>query len=127
MSVTGFSKKKANKDKAVIPSDVKLNGYTFRVTAIGANAFLKSGKLKSVVIGKYVAAIGKKAFFQCGRLKKVSFKNTKAAKIGSKAFYGTHPVCKISVPKKISQRQLKALKNNMKDAGAGKKVSYKKA
>ncbi len=127
VSVTGFSKKKANKDKAVIPSDVKLNGYTFRVTAIGANAFLKSGKLKSVVIGKYVAAIGKKAFFQCGRLKKVSFKNTKAAKIGSKAFYGTHPVCKISVPKKISQRQLKALKNNMKDAGAGKKVSYKKA
>lgn len=116
-------KKKA---KMVISDTVKKDGYTFRVTSIQAKAFQKNTKVKTVVIGKNVKTIGKSAFFKCTKLKTVTFRTVKAPKIGGKAFRGMRANAKVTVPKKMSGKQLKKLKLQMKKTGAGKKVSYKK-
>ena len=70
--------------------------------------------------------IGKSGFYNCKKLAKITFKSTKAPKIGSKAFRGIKAKAKISVPKKMSAKQLNTLKKRMKSAGAGTKLVYKK-
>ncbi|MGN0277487.1 MAG: leucine-rich repeat protein, partial [Hominisplanchenecus sp.] len=109
-----------------IASEVKLGGDTFKVTAVSANAFQNCKKLKSVTIGKNVVSIGKKAFFQCTKLKAVTIKSTKAPKIGRQAFKGIPAKCRITVPKKMTKKQLSSLKAAMKKNGAGSKAVYKK-
>ena len=52
--------------KVVIPSKVKINKYSFKVTAIAAKAFKGSKKLQSVTVGKNIRMIGKQAFRGCG-------------------------------------------------------------
>lgn len=93
-----------------IPASVKINGITYKVTSIAAQAFKNnkritkvsiggnvtsigqcafSGctKLKTVTLGSKVAAIGTKSFFKCTKLAKITFPAT-VNKIGSQAFYG---------------------------------------
>jgi len=117
---------KKSKTKVAIPSTVKLDGYTFKVTAVSAGAFQKCTRLKSVTIGKNVTSIGKKAFYKCKKLKAVTYKSTKAPKIGKQAFKGIQAKARITVPKKMSKKQLAVLKTRMKKAGAGNKAIYKK-
>lgn len=71
-----------------IPSTVTINGVTYKVTRVQANAFASNTKLKSVTIGSNVAAIGSKAFYKCKNLSTVKIKSKKITSIGSKAFYG---------------------------------------
>lgn len=125
-TVTAVKLTGKKKAKLTIPATVKKDGYTFKVTAIGANAFQKNAKLKTLVIGSNVTTIGKNAFYKCSKLKTITFKGKKAPKIGKKAFKGITAKSKIIVPKKIAAKQLKALKKRMKAAGAGSKAVYKK-
>ena len=98
------------------------------VTKLGSNAFAGCTRLTKVTFGKKVTSIGKKAFYGCKKLKTISFKNTKAPKIGKQAFKGIQAKAKITVPKKMAKKQQTALKSRMKKAGAGSKaVSWKKA
>ncbi|MGN0277696.1 MAG: leucine-rich repeat protein, partial [Hominisplanchenecus sp.] len=117
-----------NKNKAgvVIPATVKLDGYTFRVTEISANAFRNCKKLKSLTMGKNVASIGKKAFYKCARLKTVTFKGTKAPKIGRQAFKGIQAKCRITVPKKMAKKQFGRLKTRIRQAGLERKSIIRK-
>ena len=124
VTVSKLLKKSAK--SVTIPSTVTINGYTFKVTAIADKSFQKSSKLTSVVIGANVTKIGKSAFFNCKKLAKITFKGTKAPKIGSKAFKGIKAKAKVYVPKKMSTKQLNTLKKRMKSAGAGTKLVYKK-
>ena len=55
-----------------IPATVKINGYTFQVTAIGNKAFAGCTKLKSVKIGAKVTTIGKEAFSGCKALTSIT-------------------------------------------------------
>lgn len=123
VSVTKLLKK--SKTKVTIPSVTKIGGYTFRVTSIGAKAFQNCGRLKTVVIGANVTSIGKNSFYRCKKLGNLAFKGTKAPKIGTKAFQGIKAKAKISIPKKMSKKQLATLKKRMKRAGAGKQIIYK--
>lgn len=116
-----LNKKKA---KVTIPATVKKNGYTLKVTSINKNVFQKNKKLKTVVIGANITKIGTKSFYRCSKLQTIYFKNMKAPSIGSKAFQGIKPRCKIHVPKKMNKKQLTILKKRMKSAGT--KVIYKK-
>lgn len=120
--------KLAVKKKAAltIPATVEKDGYLFKVTSIGKNAFQKDTKLKSLVIGANVTKIGQSAFYKCSKLKKITFNGKKAPKIGKKAFKGVYAKSRVQVPKKMAAGQLKALKKRMKAAGAGKKIVYKK-
>ena len=96
------------------------------VTMVGANAFSGCTNLKKVTIGKSVSTIGKKAFYKCKKLTGITYKSTKALKLGAKAFKGISAKCKVTVPKKMTKKQLTVLKARIKKAGAGSKVVYKK-
>lgn len=74
VSVVGLIKK--NLTKITIPDTIKINGYTFKVTAVEGKAFASNKKLKTVTVGKYVKKIGKNAFQ--GIHKKAVFKTAKA-------------------------------------------------
>ena len=115
-TVTVVKLLKKDRTKAVIPSTVELDGYTFKVTAISANAFKNCKKLKSVTIGANVTSIGKRAFYKCTKLKKVLFKGTKAPKIGVQAFKGIQKKYKLTVPKKMTKKQRNMLQKRMKKA-----------
>lgn len=111
--------------KVTIPETVTINGYTFKVTAVSDNVFKKAEKLKSVVIGANVKSIGKKSFRQCKKLAAITFKGTKAPKIGKNAFQSVKAKVKVTVPKKMKKAQLKKLKKALKKAAGKTKISYK--
>ncbi|MCM1499620.1 MAG: leucine-rich repeat protein [Clostridium sp.] len=85
--------------KAVVPDTVTIDGTTYKVTAVSAQAFNGCKKLKSVTIGKSVTAIGEKAFFKCTALEKITIPAS-VAKIGKKAFYGCKKLKSITIKTK---------------------------
>ncbi len=115
------------KDKKVtsvdIPDAVTIDGVTYKVTSIAANAFSGCTKLKTVVIGKNVKKIGAKAFYKCKKLKNITIKTTKlkAKTIGKQAFTGTPKKMNLKVPKK----KMKLYKKILKAKGISKKAKYK--
>ena len=61
-----------NKPKSiVIPSTVKYQGVTYKVTAIDKKACANNTKLTKIKFGKYIKTIKNKAFYKCTSLKKV--------------------------------------------------------
>lgn len=63
VSVAGVSNKKAK--SLTIVSTVKINGYSFKVTAIGAGAFKGCKKLKTIKVkSTKLKTVGKKAFLK---------------------------------------------------------------
>lgn len=104
-----------------VPATVKLNGYTFKVTGIGANAFKGNKKLAKVTIGANVTKIGKNAFQSCAKLKKVTIKSKKLKSVGKNAFKGIYSKAVITVPK----AQKKAYSKLLKGKGQKKTVKIK--
>jgi hypothetical protein len=130
-----FTAVKKNAKTVTIPSKVKINGVTYTVTSIAADAFsgnkkltkvtipttvTKIGKnafngctaLTSVTIPKYVTTIGAKAFYGCSKLSKVTFKGNKITKIGSKAFSKIAKKTTIKVPEAKKKAYKKLLKES---------------
>ncbi|MCR5691920.1 MAG: family 43 glycosylhydrolase [Eubacterium sp.] len=126
--VTSSSKvvlKKAKNKKVTsvtIPSTVKVNGKSLKVTAIANKAFANCKKLKKVVIGANVTKIGSKAFYNCKKLKKIIVKSKKITKVGSNAFKGIHKKAVIKVP----SAKLKAYKKKFAKKGQKSTVKIKK-
>ncbi|WP_027294464.1 chitobiase/beta-hexosaminidase C-terminal domain-containing protein [Robinsoniella sp. KNHs210] len=113
-----------------IPDTVKINGFTFKVTAVGSKAFKGNAKLKKVTIGKYVGTIGSSAFYKCTKLSGVTI-GSGLKVIGKKAFYGDKAlksiVVKSSILRKADSQCLKGIRKNAVIDVPGKKVSaYKK-
>lgn len=110
--------------KVTIPASVKIEGYTFRVTAVSAKAFAQCKKLKTVTLGVNVSSIGKQAFKNCKKLTKITIRSSKLKKgtVGAGAFKGIASKATIKVPKK----KLKAYKKFLQNKGIGKKVKIKK-
>ena len=106
-----------------VPSTVKINGYTFKVTSIAKNAFKNNKKLTKVTIGANVTKIGANAFSGCKKLKKITVKTKKlkAKAVGRNAFKGIHKKAVIRVPKGKS----KAYKKVFKGKGQSKTVKIK--
>ena len=99
---------------------LKIKGKSFKITAIGNNAFRGSKKLKSVMVGKNIKKIGTKAFYDCKKLKKIVIKTKqlRAKKVGSKAFKGIYSKINIKVPKP----KLKSYKKILRAKGIGKRA-----
>lgn len=102
-----------------VPATVKLNGYTFKVTGIGANAFKGNKKLAKVAIGANVAKIGKNAFQSCAKLKKITIQSKKLKSVGTNALKGINPKAVVTVPKAQKKAYAKLLK------GKGQKKTVK--
>lgn len=119
-SIVGMNNVKTTKLK--IPKTVKIGMQTFRVTAIGKNAFKKNKKITSVVIGDNVKTIGASAFAGCTKLGTITIKSTQLKKVGKNTLKGIKANAKIKVPAK----KLPTYKKLFKNKGQGKKVRITK-
>ena len=123
VSVIGAKNKKQK--TITIPSTVKIDGYTFKVTSIAAKAFSKNKKLTKVTIGSNVTTIGKQAFYNCKKLKKITVKSKKIKSVKSKAFKGINKKAKIKLPK-MSKKKFKKYKKKFAKKGQAKTVKITK-
>ena len=71
-----------------IPDKIKIDGITFKVSAVAKNAFKGNTSLKTVILGKYVTVIGTKAFAGLSNLETICFNAKKITKISDGAFSG---------------------------------------
>ena len=94
--VTCYGTTNSRVTKISIPSTVRYNGITYRVTSIWANAFKKKSRLTTVSIGHNVSVIGKNAFYKCKKLKKVTI-GTGLTQINPGAFRGVKKGCTITI------------------------------
>ena len=105
--VTCYGTTNSRVTKISIPSTVRYNGVTYRVTSIWANAFKKKSRLTTVSIGHNVSVIGKNAFYKCKKLKKVTI-GTGLTQINPGAFRGVKKGCTIMIKslklKRVSSR-----------------------
>lgn len=105
--VTCYGTNNSRVTKISIPSTIRYNGVTYRVTSIWANAFKKKSRLTTVSIGHNVSVIGKNAFYKCKKLKKVTI-GTGLTQINPGAFRGVKKGCTITIKslklKKVSSR-----------------------
>ena len=98
-----FVKTKNTKAKTVaIPDKVTIDGITYKVTSIAANALKNNKTVTTVTIGKYVTTIGSGAFSGCSKLKKVTIGKS-VTTIGSKAFYKCTSLTSITIPSKVKK------------------------
>ena len=100
VSFVAPGKKKASTVK--IPKTVKINGITYKVTAIEKNAFKNNKYIKKLVIGDNVTTIGANAFYGCTKLKTVTL-GKNVATISSKAFYKCTSLTTITLPSKVKK------------------------
>jgi hypothetical protein len=122
-----FTKPKSGASGTVkIPDTVTIDGITYKVTAIEANAFKNNKKnITKVIIGNNVKVIGKNAFAGCKKLNSVTVgKNVKTISagafsgcaklktvklgaavttIGDKAFYKCTSLTSITIPAKVTK------------------------
>lgn len=120
VTLIGTTRKKSDKrfTSLNLGNTVKIKGKSFKITAIGNNAFRGYKKLKSVTVGKNVKKIGTKAFYGCKKLKKIIIKTKQLQnkKVGNKAFKGIYSKVNIKVPKP----KLKSYKKILRAKGVGK-------
>ncbi len=88
--------------KVTIPATVKIDGVTFKVTAIEKNAFKNNKKVKTVTIGKNVTSIGDNAFYKCTALTKMTIPS-KVKTIGKNAFYGCKKMTSATIGENVSK------------------------
>ena len=94
--------KPANAKKTVsIPKAITYNGFTYKVTAIAANAFKDNAKLSKVTIADNVAKIGKNTFAGCTKLKSLVIKTKLLTEknVGKNAFKGVNSKVKVTCPR----------------------------
>ncbi len=107
-----------------IPASVKINGVSYKVTSIAANAFKNNKKVQKIEIGKNIVSIGKKAFANCKNLKTITISsmNLTDETISEDAFSGISADVTIKVPKS----KYKEYKKLLRKKGLSKKVRIKK-
>ncbi|MDD6072433.1 MAG: leucine-rich repeat protein, partial [Clostridiales bacterium] len=95
-----------NAVKVTIAKKVTLNGITYKVTSIDANAFRGCKKLRNISIGSEITEIGNAAFYKCTSLTKITIP-AKVSKIGKKTFYGCKKLKTITIKtKKLSDKKV---------------------
>ena len=120
---------KASKTKsktAVVPSTIKVNGKTYKVTAIADNAFKNNKKLTKITVGKNVAKIGKNAFYGTKKVSKITVNGNSLKSVGKNAFKNVKKNCKISIQAKSKKQYNKVIKMIKKSGAKKVKFAYQK-
>ena len=114
---------KSTVTKIVIPSTIKANGKTYKVTEIKAGACKGLAKLKTLSVGKNIQKIGKSAFQKCAKLKTIAIKTKSltSGSVGSNAFKGIDSKVVVTCPKGKVEDYRKLLKKK----GIGDKATFK--
>ena len=127
--VTCYGTTNSRVTKISIPSTIRYNGVTYRVTSIWANAFKKKSRLTTVSIGHNVSVIGKNAFYKCKKLKKVTI-GTGLTQINPGAFRGVKKGCTITIKslklKRVSSRIDQSVSRKTVRVPKRKYTAYKK-
>lgn len=110
MTVKIVKPTKKNQKKVNIKPTVSVDGYNYKITEIGANAYKGDKKIEQVTIGANVKKIGKSAFANCKNLKKIVIKSSSITSIGKDAFKGIKKRAVIVVPKKKFKKYKEYLK-----------------
>lgn len=98
-TVTYQKDKKASTKKTVsVPATVKVNGETYKVTAVANDAFKNAKKLTKVTVSKNITKIGANAFSGCSKLTTITIKSTKLTSVGKNVLKGTSKKLVIKVP-----------------------------
>ena len=140
-----------NVTNVVIPDEILIDGISYKVSFIAANAFRNNKKLRTIKIGNHIKRIGANAFYGCTNLQKVTmgknveiieksafqgckrlknliFKTKKLSgkKIGKNAFKGVgSKYYKKVVVKVPSKKYLKKYKALLRKKGLSVKVKIK--
>ena len=105
-----------------IPSKIKIDGISYKVTSIATNAFKNNKKITKVKIGRNVTFIGKNAFSGCSKLKNLTIGNN-VVSIGDNAFLNCTSLKTVTIPAKVTKigkqafcgcKRLKTIKLNTK-------------
>lgn len=107
VTVVGIKNKK--KTSVTIKNTVSIGGKKCKITAIGAKAFKKCKKLKSIKIGMNVTSIGDSAFFGNKNLTKVTIRSKKLKTIGKNVWKNTNKKMVFYIPKSCKKRYKKLL------------------
>ena len=113
---------KSSNNSITIPSKVKIDGITYKVTSIAKNSFKNNKNLKKITINGNIAKIKSGAFSGCKNLKIITIKSKNLKSIGKNAFKGINPKAKIKVPKD----KLKAYKKLLNKKGQKSTVKITK-
>lgn len=107
-----FSKANPKAKTVTIPNTITVDGISYKVVEVGANAFKNNKKVKKVTIGANVVKIANKAFNKCPSLKNVIIKTTLLTKktASKKCFSKVHKKMIIKVPKKVKKTYVKIFK-----------------
>lgn len=84
-----------------IPSSVRYEGKTYRVTSIGDGAFCKSSQLLSVSIPESVTSMGREVFRECSNLVSVSLPSY-ITEIGNAVFQRCYSLTSIDIPNSVT-------------------------
>lgn len=107
-----FSKANPKAKTVTIPNTITVDGISYKVAEVGANAFKNNKKVKEVTIGANVVKIANKAFNKCPSLRNVIIKTTLLTKktASKKCFSKVHKKMIIKVPKKVKKTYVKIFK-----------------
>ncbi len=105
--VVGTTKK--NLKTLVIPSTVKINNITCKVTRISTKAFQNQKNLQKVTIGANVKRICMKAFYGDKKLKTIVIRSKSLTRVDDNAFKGIATKATVKVPKNYQKKYKKLL------------------
>lgn len=111
-----------NETATKIPSSIKVNGKSYKVTSIGEYAN-EGTKLKSITIPSTVTTIGEKAFKGAKNLKTINI-NGNIKSVGENAFQGINKKAVFKI--KASAANYKKIVKRIKKAGAPKTATFKR-
>lgn len=119
-----FAKVSDKKAKSVtIPSTVKVDGISYKVTSVDANAFSGCKNLQKVVLGANITKVSANTFSKCSGLNTIVIKSTKltSENLSKRAFKGISSKTVIKVPK----NKVKTYQKLFVKKGLSKKVKIK--
>lgn len=120
-----LSKVSKSAKKIIVPSTVKINGVSCKVTAVASGACKSFKKVSSLSIGSNVSKIGSSAFKNCKKLKTLTIKTTKLTKKGVKKSLKSSKITKIKLSGKSVKKKLKKYKSYFKKSNSGRSVRVK--
>ncbi len=95
-----------NATNVVIPNQISIDGISYKVNYIAANAFRNNKKLRTITIGSNIEIIGANAFYGCTNLRKVNM-GKNVTTIGKSAFQGCKKLKNIIIKtKKLTNKNV---------------------
>ena len=111
LAIVGLSKAGKKASSLSASATAKINGYSYKVTSIGKNAF-KGANAKTISLGKNIKSIPAGAFANCKKLSTLKVK-AKLTKVAKKAFKGCKKTIKVKgASKKVTKANVKKLKKS---------------